>query len=170
LRSRGDRSSAFVTSGGEGSLSRQALIELLQAVLDRDMPFRFRALGFSMSPFIRDGDVITISRLPSGSPGFGRVVAAIHPRTGRLVIHRVVGRRGNWYLTKGDSSPDVDGFVPKAKIQGYVRGVEREGKPVFFGLGSERLLIALLSRWGLLSPLIYPISRLIHPIKRRLAA
>jgi hypothetical protein len=84
---------SYIQYGGEGTISNRALSELLQAVLDKGMPFRFRAPGFSMSPFIRDGDVITISRLSGDSPGQGTVVAFSQPKTGKLIVHRVVVKK-----------------------------------------------------------------------------
>ena len=50
------------------SLSGEALIELMRAVLARGLPFRFAARGFSMAPFIRDGDVISVSPPLSARP------------------------------------------------------------------------------------------------------
>jgi len=139
----------FNRKSGELPLSGESLIELLMAVFSRGADFRFRAKGFSMSPFIKDGDVVTLSPLNSGSLGVGTVVATVYPRTGKLVVHRVVGKRGSFYSIKGDNLPGVDAPVLKADIQGYVTRVERNGKRVFFGLGRERFLIAFLARMGL---------------------
>lgn len=159
----------YIRKGEEASLPGPALLELLRAVLDRGVPFRFRAPGFSMCPFVRDGDVITVSRLPGGSPGPGRVVAFIHPGTGKLVVHRMVGKKGDSYLIKGDNSPEADAFVPKGDILGYVTKVERDGRRVFIGLGMERLPIAFLSRRGLLYPLLLLLGWLARPVIRRTA-
>ena len=52
------------------SLSGYVLIELMKAVLEKNVPFRFRGKGFSMSPFIRDGDVITIHNSVASIEGF----------------------------------------------------------------------------------------------------
>ncbi|MBU4312104.1 MAG: S26 family signal peptidase [Candidatus Omnitrophica bacterium] len=130
----------------EFSLSGEAMTGLLQAVLDRRAPFKFKARGFSMSPFIKNGDVVTISPLINHSIGFGKSVVFIHPQTGKLVIHRVVGQKGSRYFIKGDSIADADGFVPKKNILGIVTRVEREARSVHFGLGPERFVIAFLSK------------------------
>ena len=37
------------------------LTALVRAVLDKGASFRFKAFGVSMTPFIQDGDVITIA-------------------------------------------------------------------------------------------------------------
>jgi signal peptidase I len=65
------------------------LIELLHATLARGASFRFRTSGFSMDPFIRDGDVITVSALSEGSPGLGDVVAFVQKETPKLAVHQI---------------------------------------------------------------------------------
>ena len=119
-----------------------------------------------MSPFIKNGDVITLSPLFDTSLRVGDVAAFIQPGTGKLVVHRIVGKRNDSFLMKGDNISDVDGFIPEAKILGCVTTVERDGKSVFLGLGPERILIALLTRWGQLPDLFIWIRRLARVIIR----
>lgn len=121
-------------SDEEGTLSMPVLVGLLRAVLDKGKPFRFQATGGSMSPFVRDGDVITVSPLSDIPPRLGDVVAFIRPESGKLVVHRVVGKRDGSYLIKGDSAPDCADVIPRANILGRVTRVERDGKRVYLGL------------------------------------
>ena len=144
----------------EWSISGAALAELLQDVLRKGMPFTFRARGFSMSPFIKDGDDVTIFPLNGVSPGLGNVVAFIHKGNGMPFIHRVVGKKGNTYLLKGDNSTETDGYLSESDILGCVRMVERKGLRVFFGLGPERFLIAYFNRRGILLTLIFTLRKL----------
>jgi signal peptidase I len=162
-----EKPALFSKKGGELHLSGPDLIKLLQAVLDKGVPFRFRAKGFSMSPFIKDNDVITVSPLTDDSTRSGDVVAFIRPEMKKLVIHRVVGKEGEYFHIKGDNITDTDELIPIANILGRVTRVERNGKKIFFGLGPERFLIAFLTRRGLLFPLLYPIWRMVRPIFRR---
>ena len=119
-----------------------------------------------MSPFIKDSDVVTISPMSNASPGFGDVIAFIHPRTERLIIHRVVGKIGDAFLLKGESALGPDGLIKKENILGLVTKVERKGKKVFLGLGPERFLIALLTRKNLLLPILIPLWRVFRPVVR----
>jgi signal peptidase len=146
--------------GGVLSLSGPALQELLRAVLDRGIPFRLTALGFSMHPFIRDGDILTVS--PKPETRLGDVVAFCHPDTGKLVVHRVLGRAPGGYLLRGDNAPEVDGLIPPEKILGLVTGVERKGRKVRLGRGPERRLLAWLARRDLLRPLIFRAWQVLH--------
>jgi hypothetical protein len=131
------------------SLSGKALIELMLAVHAKGMPFRFKAGGHSMAPFIRDGDVILVSPIASRASGLGDVVAFIHPETKLLCMHRVLSLNGDRLLIQGDNMPDKpDGMIPREAIVGRVTQVERAGRRIRLGLGPERLLLALLSRRG----------------------
>ena len=152
---------------GELSLSGSAFVTLLRAVLDKGVSFRFRATGFSMSPFIRNGDVLTVSPL-SGGPHLGDVVAFVKRQTGGLVIHRVVRTGAGHCLIRGDNSSRDDGYVSEADILGRITKVERSGKKILLGLGPERYLISLLARKGLLVPFFLPVPRRLRTLLRRM--
>ncbi len=125
--------------------------ELMRPVLENGAIVRFRATGWSMAPFIRDGDIISIAPIKYRAPGLGDVVAYASTGTGRLVVHRVIGRKFSSYLLQGDNLPGKpDGLVLAEALLGKVIRVERKGRPVSFGLGVERWLIAFCSRFGLL--------------------
>jgi hypothetical protein len=123
-----------------------------------------------MSPFIKDGDVITVSPLSGALPRLGDVVAFIHANTERLIVHRVVGKKGRYFLLKGDNVSRVENKVPRKKLLGFVNIVERNSKQVFFGLGPERFLIALLTRIGLFSHVLPCLLKLARPFSGRLAS
>lgn len=150
----------YAVPGGVASLSGQALKELLAAVLDRDKSFRFQARGLSMHPFIRDGDLVTLSPLGGRRPGVGQVVACCHPQSGKLAVHRILGLKQGRYLIRGDNSLAADGLIPAPDVLGLVIGVERRGRHVAFGGGLGRIPLACLSRGGLLQPFLYLAGRL----------
>ena len=159
---------AYTDGGHELSLRNQPIKELLIDVLHKGAAFRFKAKGFSMSPFIKDKDVITVVPIPSYKPRLGDVVVFISPDTEKLVIHRLVGKRDNSHvLIKGDNLPTHEHLVAKKRILGRVKRVERDGRTVALGLGPERALIALLSRRSLLSPLLLAMRRIIRSILGR---
>jgi len=167
LKSQKLKSSLFVRKGGELSLSGPALVELLRAVLDKGKPFRFRAKGSSMSPFVKDGDIITVSPLTGDLPRLGEVVAYISAETGRLIVHRVIGKRGECCLIRGDSAGEKQEWVAEAYILGRVTRVERNGKMVSLGLGPERRLIAFLSRRRLSWKLAHLFGRILRALYDR---
>ena len=137
----------FARDGNELLLSGAAVTCLLTAVIERDKPFKFKARGWSMSPFIRDGDILTLSPPLISFPQKGDVLCVLDPGTDKLVVHRVVGMKNGKYRIKGDSAEKKDArSFGLNRICGHVTRVERNGKPVRFGLGPERRAIALLSQ------------------------
>jgi signal peptidase I len=140
---------------------------LMSAVLLNGTPFRFQASGFSMSPFIKDGDVITISRVNVKKVSLGDVVAFINPVNGSLSVHRVVEHKTNAYLIKGDNSAKLDSWVGQEQILGRITHVERSEQTIRFSLGPERFLIALFSRYNFLIPGIQFFWPVLRPFLKR---
>ena len=128
---------------------------------------RFTAQGTSMSPLIRDGDVVLIEPICSKLLKPSEIVLFTNQQ-GNLVLHRVLKR---WkkddevlYLLKGDQVATPDGIYENEKIFGRLKAVERSGsilsleKPAFkvlnwlaflrsnTGLGNKGKLPALLMR------------------------
>jgi len=118
-----------------------------------------------MYPFIKDGDVITVSPLGKASPRVGDVVAFTQREIEKLVIHRVIRTEPNSYFMKGDDTGAGDGPVPAANVLGLVTRVERGRKRVIIGLGPERFFIALLARKDLMIPIVRVALILLRPIR-----
>jgi len=147
LRTHCDKPVYVERTGSELSLSSTAAVKLLKAVTEKGKPFKFMASGWSMSPFIRNGDILTISSNSISFPQKGDVVGIIDPRTEKLVVHRIVGMKNGRYRIKGDNAENKDvRFFDVDRICGHVVRIERNGKPVRLGLGPERRLISLLSQ------------------------
>ena len=111
---------------------------------------RLVARGHSMTPAIRDGDRVELE--PLGSPPRPGDVLACEA-DGSLVIHRLVGRPGGRLELRGDAAPARDQPLAPGAALGRVVRVERGGRPVLLGLGPERVLLAWLSRHGVLRAL-----------------
>jgi len=114
------------------SLSAPVIMELIEAVHAKGVPFRFQARGHSMSPAIRDGDVITVAPLNNLLPRRGDVLAFRHPERPQLLVHRVLGRKMDKLVMKGDSCPIADGVIPAENILGLISQVERNGRNLFW--------------------------------------
>jgi signal peptidase I len=163
-----DKPGLYAVEGGVLSLSGPALQEFLRAVLDHGVPFRFSAHGMSMDPFIRDGDAITIVPLGSRQPRVGDVVAFCRPPDSRLVVHRVVGAGPFGFTVRGDANDTADGVVASQGVLGRMSVVHRRGRRVVVGSGPERLLLAHLSRRGMLRPLVLRTRRAVHRVRAAL--
>lgn len=125
-----------------------------------------------MSPFIRDGDVITIAPVQPTSRarpgGVGQVVAFVNPASRRLVVHRIIGRREACFVLQGDNmrGPVVD-QAGASDIIGRVVRVERGRRRVWLGLGPERYVIAVLSQAGMLLPILRRVGVLVRFLRKR---
>ena len=134
---------------------------LLRSVLDRGGSLKFETRGSSMSPFIRDSDWVTTAPLGRRAVRLGDIVACVVSENERPIIHRVVSRKNGCYLIKGDRTASADGHAYAEDIIGRVTVVERNDRKVMLGLGPERVMIAILSRVGLLR-LLGPLGRLVR--------
>ena len=109
------------------SLSAPVIMELIEAVHEKGASFRFQAKGHSMTPAIRDGDIITVSPLKDIMPRRGDVLAFRHPDQPRMLVHRVLHTMARKYFIKGDNCPDADGWIPAENILGLITRVETAG-------------------------------------------
>ncbi len=134
---------------------------LMAEVLARQARFQFQARGFSMYPFICDGDVITLAPPPARIQ-IGQVVAFIGASQNRLLVHRIVAASPRGILTRGDNSLQADGLIAREQILGWVVRVDRGDRQVKLGLGLERIIIAFFSKPGWLVPLRNRFSQLKH--------
>ncbi len=141
----------YVSEGGTLSLSNFGQKELLLAMMEKGAALRITARGFSMHPFIRDKDVLTIAPLKNQPLTVGDVVAFTQPATDRLAIHRIVGRKNNGWIIKGDNCLEPDGIVPEDKIIGRVSRIERNDSDVGLAINQAGYLIAFLSRTNFLT-------------------
>ncbi len=146
----------------ELGLSASELTGLLREVLAKGAALRFRATGYSMTPFIKCGDIITLSPCNSTDLHPGDIAAFTSSEGDRLIVHRIVGSRDNAFLTRGDNAISADRLCPKSQLLGSVTRIERNGQDAHFGLGAERKLIAFLSRIGILPFLLTPTRSLLR--------
>jgi hypothetical protein len=148
-----------VTQPQERLLSGRAFVDLVDAVLDKGADFRMRATGMSMHPFIREGDIITLRRVPQSRLRIGDIVALPHPERGNLVVHRIIGRSGGVLHIKGDSNWHMDGRVNANRVLGRVIRVERAGSAVRPGYTWLRLLIAWCSNARVMRPIRFSVYK-----------
>lgn len=123
-------------------------IELLQEGLEKGNDLRFRALGSSMFPSIRSGDVITVKPVESAAICVGDVV--FYRRDGRVYAHRFIGKKrvngGLLFITRGDHLPFSDPPIGTFQILGKVVVIERRGKRISMGSCPIRLANYIIAR------------------------
>lgn len=130
----------------ERLFSAQEIGEIVKEVLGYGADFRFQARGWSMAPFIRDGDILTISRLKNSRIKIGQIVAVVDPERKRMMVHRIVRRKGRHYVVKGDNLLSSDGSFSSYEILGVVTKIERGNRVIFPKWTLGQYLIACFSR------------------------
>ena len=144
------------------NLKREDFTSIAQEVLGRGKIFKFRAKGGSMSPFIRNGDVLEVVPL-KGKINIGDVVLC-RSSYGNPVVHRVIYRNTESIITKGDSVPNSDQPVLSKQVLGRVVAVEKNGWRMRLDRPMVRLLNILLALISPFSSLIYPSLKFIKPL------
>jgi signal peptidase I len=139
-------------------LGNSQLLKLCQEVLEKDGCLRFRALGSSMLPSLRPGDVITVGSVEPHTILLGDVI--LYRQNDRLYAHRVIGKKGveemDLLITKGDYVPSSVSCINDYEIMGKVIKIERRGRIIRLDTPFHRWwgrLIAKTSSW------LYPFFR-----------
>ncbi len=133
-------------------LGNSDLSKLCQEILDKSNFLRFRALGSSMFPFIRPGDIITARRVPPENLTVGQVL--FYYKDGNFFAHRLKGRRNNLMITRGDNLPLNDNFITPSEVLAKVVMIERRGRKIDMESSLMRL-----ANWAIARIPIYWIIR-----------
>lgn len=79
---------------------------------------RFQAMGRSMLPTIEDGEIVHVKPVAADMLRIGDIVLL---RTGeQFKAHRIIRKRGQCFITRGDSGVDTDGEIRCDQILGRV--------------------------------------------------
>lgn len=104
-------------------------LEIANETLATAGVFRFRASGRSMLPEIQDGEMLHVEPVPSRLKT-GEIV--LFNKDGKLKAHRIVGKRREGFIARGDAGFEADGLVRRDEIIGKVVAKEcrRTGRVV----------------------------------------
>jgi hypothetical protein len=148
----GQRPAAAV---GSIACTSAAFAELSAEILRAGKALRFEAPGASMSPLVRDGDVLLVRPVRPAAVRIGDLVLCSNA-PGRVVVHRVIrkgiSREGHWFTVQGDAVAQPDGVIPGKRVYGRVVAIERDGANIVLDGPLMRTLgwlAALRSRWNL---------------------
>ena len=138
----------------------ELLLKLSRDILEKGKSIRFQAKGWSMHPFIRDGDFIVVSPVKSSSIRKGDIVFYSNAEN-KIIVHRIIRKykqKGRMtVLVKGDASFSSPEKMDIQNVLGKVIAVERNGR-------KKRLDRKLYQIIGLFFAVISPFSRWIYPI------
>jgi signal peptidase I len=148
------------------SLLAPVIMELIEAVHEKGASFRFQARGHSMTPAIRNGDVITVAPLKNIKVGRGDVLAFRHPDRPQMLVHRVLRKKGERYFIKGDNASEADGWIPAENFLGLITRVERQGMGLFWPNRSAPSFWS--KKYLFFYPLWPPVRRIMVKVWRKL--
>lgn len=98
---------------------------IVRAALERGQRVRMTVNGSSMTPFIRDGDVVELEPLDAALT-LGDIVLA-ESAAGHYVIHRIVRLVGDRVWLGGDAQTQREGPVPRQAVLGRAVAASRNG-------------------------------------------
>ncbi len=134
------------TTSGE-PLGSFAIDAVARAVLDRGCKLRFTARGLSMRPRLPHGSILEVSPRTFGNVRVGDV-ALYSTSEHRMVAHRIIARRGETMLARGDSAARLDSLDAAALLGVVTARVANDGTRRRLDHGSARA-------FGLLSGISY---------------
>jgi signal peptidase I len=121
------------------------LLKLCQETLEKGSFLRLRALGSSMFPFIRPGDIITARRVLPENLTVGQVL--FYYKDGNFFAHRLkVRSRDSLMITRGDNLPFNDNSITPSEVLGKVVMIERRGRKIDMESGLIRLVNWAIAR------------------------
>lgn len=100
--------------------------ELAGELLKKGGCLKIKAKGGSMIPFLLDGDLVQVVPTEGRNILVGDVIC-YETSPGRLFLHRVMGRDGERFVTKGDALAFSEVISPW-QVLGKVVAVERHGR------------------------------------------
>ena len=113
---------------------------------------RVNIRGESMFPSVKKDDVVIVRPVRFEETRIGDIIAFKRNSTDSiLTLHRIIKKRNESIVTKGDANRHGDFPVYFEDIYGKVAKIERKGKTVNLETGLHRLLSPLIAwfSWGL---------------------
>jgi len=150
------------------NLDTKLFLESAREILNQGAHIRFRAQGFSMTPFIKDGDVIQVKPAKASHMSVGDI-AFYSGSDGFAVAHRVIGKEKEGQRIILVTRPDMPSDPPFDRVKeegllGKVIIVERRGKRKRVDRGLLRILGLCCVKWPTLLPKVYQIRMLIREL------
>ena len=128
-------------------------------MLEKGNSIRFQAKGWSMRPFIRDGDFIVVNPVKSSSIRKGDIVFYSNAEN-KIIVHRIIRKYKKndriIVLIKADATLSPPEKMDIQNVLGKVVAIERNGR-------KKRLDTKLHQIIGLFLSGISPFSRWIYP-------
>lgn len=149
----------------------EVLFELSTDILKKGKSIRFHATGWSMSPFIRDGDFITVSPVKSSFLKIGDI-ALYSTAENKIIVHRIIKKHKNNGRTtlwiKGDAAFGSPEKVDAQSVLGKVTAIERSGRKRTIETKPYQVIGIFIAAISPFNQWVYPFGSLIKRNSRQL--
>ena len=105
---------------------QETIVEMLASRAKIREPIRIRVTSQSMAPLINTGDMILVESVPVQEIACGEIV--IFKNGSDLLTHRLVSKKGDSLITKGDANLFPDGRLSSQEVIGWVTAIERKAR------------------------------------------
>lgn len=141
-------------------MNTQEATSLRKQLIENNHAVKIVASGYSMFPFMRNGDVQTISPVPIEEIKVGDV--AVFERDTDWISHRVIDIRntnnGTTLILRGDTCIQIDPLVTTANYIGKTVGFERRGTVYSIdNFKNKNKRIVLFGKWRVLPLFVFKI-------------
>lgn len=117
--------------------------------LEKNGRLIYTTVGRSMRPFLRSGEDLMVIEARKGQRYSARDVVLYRRKSGKYVLHRIMGVRREDYVLCGDNCWDLEPGIRDEQILGVLTAVIRNGKMLDVQSRSYRTKVFL---WWLLYP------------------
>src|SRR3954464_11063404 len=90
--------------------------DLASGLAASGISFRFQARGRSMLPVIEDGQVLHVK--PAGQSRLRSGDIVLFQKDGEFKAHRILQKKGDRFVTRGDAGMHIDGEVARQQLIG----------------------------------------------------
>ena len=134
--------------------------ELAEEALKKSNKLRFRALGSSMFPIIRSGDLVTIKPFETTNLVLGDII--LFKNNDKFFLHRIIKKINSnnslIFITKGDFLSSSDPYIDSEQVLGKLITLERDKRVINF---NSHWMVKQGSFHVLTQSLLYPILRVL---------
>lgn len=113
--------------------------------------------GNSMFPYLQDNELVKVEPVGAEQPRKGDIV--VFERNGQLIAHRLIKKKDNHYITKGDFCLKRDEPFSSDLLIGQITAIFRGDKVIVLNRFKHRLAGILLVRLEHVLPWIIRILR-----------
>lgn len=136
----------------------------VELLLKNGKPVQFPISGWSMYPFLSDGDSVTVSPINLQDLKLNQVV--LYRRdNGPLVLHRIIDIKDDGLYLCGDNQFDIEGPLRNNQVFGKLVSFSHKQKLIQTDSFPYRVSS---NCWRLLRPIRPVIAKAVHYLKKRL--